>query len=152
MRRYIERIVIPFITNKCEVLKLPSNHPALALFDGFKGQTTDGICHVLSDNHISFVLIPANCTDKFQPLDIAINKPLKDELKWSFQSWYAEEVRKQLEEVSISRVNIDVGLTVIKNLNANWIISAWQSIQHRPQLTIYGFKEAGILDAIERHW
>ena len=48
----------------------------------------------------------------------------------------AEEVRKQLEEVSVSRVNIDVGLTVIKNPSANWIISAWQSIQHRPQLAL----------------
>ena len=64
----------------------------LALFDGFKGQTTDGICQILSNNYISFVLIPVNCTDKLQPLDIAINKPLKDELKQNFQSWYAEEV------------------------------------------------------------
>ena len=96
-------------------------------------------------------MIPANCTDKLQPLDIAINKPLKDELKRSFQSWYADEVRKQHEEVSISRVTIDVGLTVVKNPSANWIISAWQSIQHRPQLAINGFKEVGLLDAIEEH-
>ena len=86
MRRYKERKVVPFITKKREALKLPSDHPVLALFDGFKGQTTDGICQILNNNHISFVLIPANCTDKLQPLDIAINKPLKDELKWSFQS------------------------------------------------------------------
>ena len=43
MRRYIERIFVPFIAKKREVLKLPSDYPALALFDGFKGQTTDGI-------------------------------------------------------------------------------------------------------------
>ena len=84
MRRYIERIVVPFVTKKREVLKLPSDHPTLALFDGFKGQTTDGICQILSDNHISFVLIPANCIDKLQPLDIAINKPLKDGFKAEF--------------------------------------------------------------------
>lgn len=147
MRRYIERIVVPFITKKQEVLKLPSDYPALALFDGFKGQTTDFICQILSDNHISFVLIPANCTDKLQPLDIAINNPLKDELKQRFQSWYAEEVRKQLEEVSISRC----WTYCDNNPSANWIVSAWQSIQHRPQLAINGFKEAGVLDIIERH-
>ena len=150
MRRYIERIVVPFIAKKREVLKLPSNNPALAFFDGFKGQTTDGICQILSDNHISFVMIPVNCTDKLQPLDIAINR-LKNELKRSFQSWYADKVRKQLEEVSISRVTIDVGLTVVKNPSANWNISAWQSIQHRPQLAINGFKEAGVFDAIKEH-
>ena len=41
---------------------------------------------------------------------------------------------------------------MVKNSSANWIISAWQSIQHRPQLAINGFKEAGVLDAIEEHW
>ena len=121
------------------------------MFDGFKGQTTDSISQLLHDNHIVFVLIPANCMDKLQPLDLSINKPLKDELKRSFQSWYAEQVRKQLEEVPVSRVAVDVGLTVVKTPSANWIISAWRSIQQRPQLAINGFREAGLLDANEKY-
>lgn len=78
MRRYIQRIAIPFIARKRKILMLKPDHFALALFDGFKGQTTNSISQLFHDNHISFVLIPANCTDKLQPLDLSINKPLKD--------------------------------------------------------------------------
>ena len=40
MKRYIDKIIVPFITQKREALKLEKTHPALAIFDCFRGQTT----------------------------------------------------------------------------------------------------------------
>ena len=36
-------MVVPFVTQKRATLNLDRSHPALALFDGFRGQTTDAV-------------------------------------------------------------------------------------------------------------
>lgn len=45
------------------------------------------------------VTVPNNCTDLFQPLDLSVNKPFKDQLQGKFSEWYvyAQEVSKQSE-------------------------------------------------------
>ena len=97
MKRYIEKIIVPFVTHKRLTLNLKATHPALAIFDCFRGQTTPAILDLLKMHNIRFVIIPANCMDKLQPMDVSINKPLKDEMKSRFQLWYASEVQKQLK-------------------------------------------------------
>lgn len=148
MKRYIELIIVPFISQKREALRLQKTHPALAIFDCFRGQTTADILSLLEKHNIVAVRVPANCTDKLQPLDVSINKPMKDEMKKRFQAWYAVEVQKQLKEVSLDEVKVDVSAAVIKAKSANWTISAWQALEKRPEIAINGFKKAGILDAV----
>ena len=46
MKKYIKKVVIPFVTQKREALKLETTHPALALFDGF--QTTEMVLSLLT--------------------------------------------------------------------------------------------------------
>ena len=85
------------------------------------------------------IQLPANCTDKLQPLDVSVNKPMKDHLKAKFQKWYAQEVKKQLETIPLCQVKVDVGLQVVKIPSANWIISGWQELEKRPEVAVNGF-------------
>ena len=39
-----------------------------------------------------------NCTNLFQPLDLSVNKPLKDKLRRGFSEWYTQEVAKKLSD------------------------------------------------------
>ena len=65
------------------------------------------------------MLVPANCTDKLQPLDVAVNKPLKDELMKRFHTWYAEEIQMQLKaDMPVHNVTVDVRAAVIKAKSA----------------------------------
>ena len=80
----------------------------MTIFDGFKGQTTNDICALLNGHNIIPMQLPRNCTDKLQPLDISINKPMKDHSKAKFQQWYANEVSKQLETIPVNQVKVDV--------------------------------------------
>ena len=89
MKEYVEHIPLPYINGKRKSLNLASNFPALVLFDNFKAQCTSGIFTLLDQNSINVVLIPPNCTDHLQPLDISVNKAVKDHLRGQFQSWYA---------------------------------------------------------------
>ena len=85
MIQYLQKFVIPFLKSKREELGLPTSQLALAIFDVFKGQQTDYFKEVLQTNNIRFVVVPANCTDKLRPMDLAINKPLKDAMKRNFR-------------------------------------------------------------------
>ena len=140
MKRYIKKIIIPYVSEKRKELGLQDNHPALAIYDGFRGQTTEAISSLLSAHNILTVQIPANCTDKLQPLDIAINKPMKDHLRANFQSWYAKEVSKQLKVLSVKGVKVDVNLTVVKIPSAKWTMDAWKDVEknHRWQSMVFG--------------
>ena len=149
MTRYVKEIVVPFLSQNRETLKLAKTHPAVAIFDCFKGQTTLGILTLLERHNIIPIHIPANCTDKLQPLDVLINKPLKDKMKRRFQTWYAAEVKKQLNDnIPIEQVKVEMPASIIKNESANWMMSAWQALQKRPEVAINGFRKAGILNAV----
>ena len=71
---------------------------AIATFDEFKGQVTQACCDMQWENNIIFIRVPANCTDRFQLLDVSVNKVAKDYLRQQFQEWYSNQVLKQLNE------------------------------------------------------
>jgi len=53
----------------------------------------------LLDHHsIDVVYVPANCTRELQPLDLSVNKPVKDFIKQKFQEWYASKIVEQKED------------------------------------------------------
>lgn len=94
---YFNIIILPYIKKKRLDLNLSVNYPALVLFDVFRGQCTDSFLNLLRMNHILYIFIPPNCTDKLQPLDLTINKPAKEYLRRKFQNWYSQQVVQQLE-------------------------------------------------------
>jgi len=94
MMGYLHNILIPYVNKTHHNLKLSSTHPYLVIFDTLKYQTTDAFLHTLNDNNILVVEVPLNCTDQLQPLHVAVNKPLKDQMKKQFHHWYAGEVKK----------------------------------------------------------
>ena len=75
---YLNKINFPYCAEKRTELKLPSDYPALLIFDSFNGQCTEGILKLIDDKD---VIIPANCTVRLQPMDLSVNKALKDHLK-----------------------------------------------------------------------
>ena len=72
MEDYVNLIIIlPYVQIKRMKLNLPADHPALVVFDVFKGQCTKSIDNILQANDILYVHVPANCKDKLQPLDFS---------------------------------------------------------------------------------
>jgi len=98
------------------------------IFDEFKGQTTDNVLSCLDENNILYVMVPPNCTDQLQPLDVSVNKPAKDFLRAKFREWYAKKIFTQLDEregsaASNSTINpVDLRLSIIKPIGAQWMI------------------------------
>ena len=97
MIAYLQNILFPYIDCKREELNLGVNFPALVMFDNFKAQRTEKVLKLLEDHHIHEVMVPANCTDRLQPLDISVNKSIKAFLHQEFQNWYSDRLCAQLQ-------------------------------------------------------
>ena len=149
---YIENIILPYIRRMREVLGQESA-PAIIIMDNFKGQITDQIVQLLSANNVHVVLIPPNCTDQLQPMDLSVNKPAKEFLRSKFSDWYSEQVRQQIDDVDDIRkvefVPVDLRLVVMRELSAQWLVEMFDYISSNPQFIVNGFEKAGIADALD---
>uniref|UniRef100_A0A1X7U120 DDE-1 domain-containing protein n=1 Tax=Amphimedon queenslandica TaxID=400682 RepID=A0A1X7U120_AMPQE len=147
MLRYIDHIIIPYVHNIRSRLQLSPKHPAMVIFDVFKGQCVEALLKKLEENNILYVIVPANCTDKLQPLDLSINKPAKDYMKTKFQEWYGDIIFKQLDDQIHKEV--DMKLSTMKPIVSHWMIDMYEYFKSKPNIIINGFKEAGICDALK---
>ena len=138
MVAYTHNILLPYVTSTRKNLQLSDTFPALVLFDHFKAQLTERVLDILDFHNILVIDVPANCTDRLQPLDVSINKSIKHYLKES----YANEVHKQQGKP------VDMKLSVSKPLGAQWFIHAFQHVQENKLIITNGFDEAGITDRL----
>ena len=116
---YLEKVVFPYLSKKREQLKMQKNKKALLIFDVFKGQTTQQVKDVILANNCVYVFVPKNLTNHFQPLDLNVNGQAKQFLKRKFESWYADQVTKEIEKgTNVYSMNIKTKLLVVKPLHA----------------------------------
>lgn len=97
----------------------------------------------LDDNNILVVEVPRNCTDRLQPLDLAVNKPLKDQMKKQFHHWCAGEVKKKLKATSETGNDNKVVDLRLKPLGLQWLVNAYIYIECNDFIQ-NGFAEVGI--------
>ena len=127
------------------------NKPALVIMDNFKGQTTNNVISLLKSNDIHVCMQPPNSTDRLQPMVISINKPVKSLLKAKFEEWYTLKLAEQLQESNIEELEpIDyVGLPILKELGAKWLVEMATYISQNQQFLLSGFVKAGISRALD---
>jgi len=146
MLAYINRIIVPYVQSKRKEFHLSPSFPALVLFDHFSGQTSQAIFDALGKHKLLYVLIPKTCTDRLQPMDLPVNKPIKTHLQSSFQKWYVSQIQKQIVQAPNSSLTpVDTRLSVIKPIHAQWLVDAYNSTKNRPDIIVNGFRAAGIL-------
>ena len=140
MEDYLSKILFPYIVNMRAKNQLDVTHPALVIYDTFRGQCTQTILTVLEENNVYIVIVPANCTDHLQPLDLSVNKAAKKFLRKQFTKWYSYQICQQLRrDIKPAKV-INLQLSIMKTLGAQWMIN----LKSKPDISKNGFKEAGI--------
>ena len=88
-------------------------------------------------------MIPANCTDRLQPLDVSVNRSVKEFLHQKFHSWYAESVSTQLNGTK-AKEPVNLRLSVIKPLGAKWLVILYDCMKAKLEIIRIGFKEIDI--------
>lgn len=149
MLEFVDKVIVPYVKQTRDELQLPSDHPALALFDVFKAHRCESLLDKLRQNHIHQVFIPAGCTGELQPLDVSVNSVFKDSMKSHFARWYAAEVKEALEQgLEIANVKVDLRASTVKPLHGNWLMMAFTYLKDNKQIIQQGFEKTGILSVM----
>ena len=93
--QYLDKILLPYVKQKRKELGCPDDQACLVIFDRFKAQYTATVLGVLEENGIFVSLVLANCTNRLQPLDVSVNKSVKEFVCGQFHEWYASKVSQQ---------------------------------------------------------
>jgi hemerythrin-like domain-containing protein len=75
-------------------LALPLGQKALMILDFFSAQLGEDFRQLMLSKNLVFVYVPTNCTSKLQPMDLSVQKCVKDRMRNSFEDYYAELVAK----------------------------------------------------------
>ena len=97
--------------------------PALMIFDCFKGQVTEAFLKKLEQHNLHHFIVPANCTDQLQPLDVSVNKAVKYKLKKHFQLWHSVHVNDRGTTIE-NLTRVDMHMNIIMPLRAKLLVAA----------------------------
>lgn len=78
---YTAKILMPHIRRTKKRLGLPDSQKALCIFDVFRAQMGEDFINDLKKKIICIVFVPPSCTDRLQPMDLTVQKIVKDKLK-----------------------------------------------------------------------
>ena len=146
----LQKILIPYAEAKRKELGV-SDKPWPLICDVFKGQWTDALKDVVKESNGKMVPVPNNWTNYFQPLDLTVNKNSKDFLRQEAQSWYSQEIVKQMEAGKRpDEIKFDVRISVVKPLHAKWIVKYCDYARNNTDLIINGWKESGIINKLSQ--
>ena len=94
---------------------------------------------LLEAKNVRVAVVPANCTDRLQPLDI-VNKAAKEFLRGHFQEWYSEQICQQLQKGSENVPHpVDLQISIVKTLGAKWMISLYDYTKSKTDIIKNGF-------------
>ena len=96
--------------------------------DIFKGQMTDPVLKLLSNDNIMFQIVPANFTYLFQPLDVQgyPNGFVKRLMEKKFRNWYTVQITHAMEDGGqLDSIDIEFRLSIIKPLHAKWTMKVY---------------------------
>jgi hypothetical protein len=133
MKRYIDYL------NRMRSSNSQSRFPAMMVFDSFRGHLEESVKEKFKQSNIDLAVIPGGLTSKCQPLDVAINKPFKDNLRKEWHFWMSNGGAGYTEAGNLRRAKIsDV---------CGWVKRAWESISDN--IIVYSFKKCGISNALD---
>lgn len=112
MLDWIERVWKP-ITQKLD-------GPTLLLLDCFKVHMTSATREAIEACGTEIEMVPPGCTCVVQPLDVGINKPMKDYAINEYQDWCFK--RDQTKKVN---------MVECRKLLNEWIVTAWDNLSHQ---------------------
>ena len=111
----------------------------MMVYDSFKGHLEESVKEKFCENGFDLAVIPGGLTSICQPLDVAINKPLKDNLRKEWHLWMAnggarETVAGNLRRARLSEV-------------CEWVKHAWDNISD--ETIIQSFRKCRISNELE---
>ena len=147
---HFEKVIFPFLDQIKERMGYPKDQMSLVTMDTFKGQDNDELRKLCMCNNCEVVIAPHNLTNKFQPLDLSVNKAAKTFISEKNNTWMTNEISKQIKRGIVPPdVKVFLNLSVIRPLHAKWIVDLHHYLKAEKAMMLSGFRAAAISKAIE---
>ena len=147
---HFEKVIFPFLDQIKERMGYPKEQMSLVIMDTFKGQDNDELRKLCMSNNCEVAIVPHNLTNKFQPLDLRVNKAAKAFISEKCNTWMTNEILKQIKRgIGPPDVKVSLNLSVIKPLHAKWIVDLHHYLKAEKAMILSGFRVTGISEAIE---
>ena len=79
------------------------------------------------------------------PMDLSVNKKLKDTLRREWTKWYGNQIKIGLQKkIPIKDIRIDTTLGVLKPVQARCVLTAYNALKRDKQCVIRGWKLMGL--------
>ena len=145
-----QKVIFPYLKNVKLSKKYPKEQMPLIIMDTFKGQDNDIVLNICKKHFCLVVIVLHNLTNKFQPLDITVNKPAKSFISNKYNEWFAEQVPKQLQKgIPPADMQVSLNLGELKVMHARWISALYDYLCDQKEIILNRFKPAGITETIE---
>ena len=122
----------------------------MIIIDTLKGQDNDTLKKLCAENNCDVVIVRHNLTNKFQPLDLSVNKADKSFIQNKYNDWFADQVFTQLQNgKDPTDVKITSKLLDLKPIHARWIVDWYNHGIKEKEMIVSGFNSAGISEAVQ---
>ena len=144
IQNFITKIVLPYVRKvRCDK-GLKATHPAILIHQAL----TDGeeeVLSLLQDNSILPITLPSDYTEC--DITFPIFQFIEEHLTEKFKSWYSDEVKQQLDRGKrVEDISIDLQYGRLKELQAMWLVSAFECVKANPNVMTSGFEKSGIIN------
>lgn len=137
MKSLVDDIIAPYFERKKNELGIedPDNQYSIWKIDCWSVHKSEEFLTWMKTTHpqILVIFVPGNCTCVFQPLDVGIQRVLKQSIKCSAHSDIVTEVTGQLADPDVKEVRLDVTVKTLRNRSLGWLVKAWHDINN-PEL------------------
>ena len=104
-----------------------------------------------SENNYEIVIVPRNLTNKFQPLDISVNKAAKAFIQNQYDDWFLNKVPVQLNKgIDPADIRVTLKLSNLKPLHASWIVDLYKRLSGNQEIIVHGFDSARMSEAVTK--
>ena len=128
MIEYVDGIVVPFIDRVVKEDNLPTDQKFILLIDVYPvhaGEEFRDYIHVKHPRCI-LIFIPGNCTGKFQPADVGLQRPVKHRLKQAQFQYLVSEQKKQLEKgITAEKVKFSTSIVVLRDASVRGCVETY---------------------------
>ena len=97
---HFEKVIFPVVDQIKERMGYPKEQMLLVIMDTFKGQDNDKLRKLFMSNNCEVAIVPHNLTNKFQPLNLSVNKATKAFISEKYNTWMTNKISSRSKEAS----------------------------------------------------
>jgi hypothetical protein len=131
MQLFVDRILMPYLSEQKRKLGLPPTQKSLWLIDAWAVHRSKEFLRWMKRSHskILIIFVPTGTTGIFQPCDVSIQRVFKHSLKQSFHENIVKKMLAQIDEGK-ETITVEKKLPILRDRTSKWLYDAYKIVNN----------------------